>query len=140
MKTYSLSHRSVAQFKAIFTYREDGLLVSAVYPSDAPADILMGFIRCSKYKEQELLQMNDQQGLKVQIQNADLSFDNFWQLYAYKVGAKKKSEELWKKLSEDDRADAIKGIRKYDNYLRRTGIAKVYPERYIKYRRWEDEY
>lgn len=40
----------------------------------------------------------------------------------------------------EDKTAAIIAIKPYDRYIARTGVAKIYPERYIKYRRWENEF
>lgn len=69
----------------------------------------------------------------------DLSFNTFWNLYNYKVG-KKATEMQWKKLKPLDRINAIKAISSYEGYLKRTHIAKVYPERFLRNRRFEDQF
>lgn len=69
----------------------------------------------------------------------NISFDDFWQKYNYKKDKQNAIKE-WNKLSSEDRRSAMDGIRKYKScnggY---SQPAMVYPERYLKYRRWEDE-
>ena len=68
----------------------------------------------------------------------DNMFDDFWKIYPKKVG-KQKSKDLWSKLSEEDQQKAIDDIPKRledDKWV--NGYIKD-PERYIKYRQWEDD-
>lgn len=68
----------------------------------------------------------------------DLSFDNFWQTYNNKA-KKLKAEQLWNKLSNDDKFNAIAFIKRYDNWLRLKGTAKALPDTYLNQKRWLDE-
>ncbi len=70
----------------------------------------------------------------------DLSFNRFWDDYAYKVGNKKKAEKLWIALSESERLAVLDSLKRYNYYLKMTNIARVYPERYLSHRRWENEF
>lgn len=68
----------------------------------------------------------------------DLSFENFWNTYNNKA-KKIKAQELWKKLSKNDRFNAIAFIKRYDNWLRLKGTAKALPDTYLRQKRWLDE-
>lgn len=68
----------------------------------------------------------------------DLSFDNFWNAYNNKA-KKIKAEQLWNRLSNDDKFNAIAFIKRYDNWLRQKGTAKALPDTYISQKRWLDE-
>lgn len=78
--------------------------------------------------------------IKVAEVPLDLSFEAFYKKYAYKVGDKKKAQTLWAKLSDAEKALAITKIDSYNRYTERTQIAKVYPERYLSQRRFENEF
>jgi hypothetical protein len=67
---------------------------------------------------------------------ADLSFDAFWNKYRKKVN-RKRSEPLWRKMSDSERMLCLMSINSYDNYLKRTGRAKLDPENYLKKYSWE---
>ncbi len=69
----------------------------------------------------------------------DLSFDTFWELYNYKLG-KQNSIKQWDKLSERDKIEAIRKIKAYNSFLVRKGHDRLYPERYLKYRAFENQY
>jgi len=68
----------------------------------------------------------------------DLSFDRFYDLYAYKVSGRKDSEKIWNKMSDTERAKAIAHIPKYDMLLFKTGQNKKYPERYLNTAQWNN--
>ncbi len=70
----------------------------------------------------------------------DISFEAFWEAYAHKT-RKAETREDWKKLTDADKIKALEGIRRYNNHLRlNTWKTKVDPNRYLKKRRWEDEF
>lgn len=68
----------------------------------------------------------------------DLSFDNFWNTYSNK-SKKTVAEALYKKLSNDDKFNAIVFIKRFDNWLRLKGTAKPLPDTYLRQKRWLDE-
>lgn len=68
------------------------------------------------------------------------TFDMFWDAYAKKVD-KPRAEKKWKKLSALEQWLAIEAISPYDKYLlRKTGIDKRYPERFLNDRCWETDW
>ncbi len=71
----------------------------------------------------------------------DLSFNNFWNKYNYKVGNKARAEKLWEKLSDKDRVEVFIGVLKYDRYLsEHPGLGKAHATTFLNQRRWENEY
>lgn len=71
----------------------------------------------------------------------DLSFERFWEEYAYKVGKKDRARRIWEALPEGDRAKALESIPKYNYYLaERPHIQRLYPETFLSQRRFENEY
>ena len=71
---------------------------------------------------------------------ADLSFDNLWQQYNYKV-AKADAIKAFGKLKNE--ADVIKcflGLKPYEEYLARTKVGKAHLSRYINGKYFENEY
>lgn len=69
----------------------------------------------------------------------DLSFETFWNTYNHKV-KKVMAENAWKRLSNRDKMEALAGIKPYNGYLHRKGIAKAHPSTYLNQRYWEDNY
>lgn len=70
---------------------------------------------------------------------ADLSFDNLWQLYNYKV-SKADAIKAFAKLKEPDVIKCFIGLKPYEEYLAKTKIAKAHLSRYINGRYFENEY
>ncbi len=71
---------------------------------------------------------------------AKLSFADFWNTYAYKVGNKGKAEKLWHGLSDADRTKCFNSIARYKQHLANNNIDTLYPERYLSQRRFDNEY
>lgn len=72
------------------------------------------------------------------ISEFDFSYENFSSLYAYKVGDLKKQKKLLAALNFEETILAFAFIPRYKAYLNRTGVAQLYPERYLLQRRWEN--
>ncbi|MBN1250671.1 MAG: hypothetical protein JXA16_00950 [Bacteroidales bacterium] len=71
----------------------------------------------------------------------DLSFDNFWVEYNFKVGNKQMAEKLWYKLSEAERINILEHLPKYRYYLKtHQGLMQAYASTFLNQRRWENEY
>lgn len=121
----------------ILTYDDEGLLVK---------------LECEKgingphmnwIYDQKLFFEENTRNLKntsIRAEKVTISFDDFWNKYAYKKdlqGAKK----AWEKTSEENRLLAFKGIKRF--MLGYGGIGQPpkppYAERYLKDKRWEDE-
>jgi len=78
---------------------------------------------------------------KVARIETDLSFGAFWDTYAYKVGNKLRTEKLWEKLSDVEKARVLKSIKIYDQFLDlKKNQEKAYPETYISQRRFDNNY
>ncbi len=70
---------------------------------------------------------------------ADLTFDNLWRLYNYKV-SKADAIKAFNKLKEEDVIKCFVALKPYEDYLARTRIAKAHLSRYINGRYFENEY
>lgn len=68
----------------------------------------------------------------------DLSFEAFWNKYEYKVD-RQQAETYYNKMSKPDKLAAISGISKYKYRCKLKNTAMIYPVRYLRNRRWEDE-
>jgi hypothetical protein len=78
---------------------------------------------------------------KIELLPSDLSFEAFWEAYGNKVGKKKRSEELWKLLSEADKQAALMGVKKYKNWkAQNPSVQMLYPETFLSQRRFENEF
>lgn len=125
-----------------FKYSLNGILKSfKILEDEILSDEQLSWLkRHFPYKEATILQWKEKIiNIEVLVGLPDLSFDAFWGLYNYKVG-KANAQKQWNKLSEADKMNAIKSIKAYDGFIKRKQIAKVYPERYLKHRRFEDQF
>ena len=68
-----------------------------------------------------------------------IPFKTFWDAYGVKRD-RYAAEPVWNRLSGKDREAAIAGIEAYREDCRRRGVAMCYGVRYLRHRRWEDEY
>lgn len=98
------------------------------------------------YTEQELhcwVQELRVRGIKYRLIEGvlDLSFENFYNQYAYNGGEKRNrlnAERAWKRLGEADKVNALRYISKYMVACKNSGIGIKYPDTYINQRAWND--
>lgn len=77
---------------------------------------------------------------KIIEQGITVSFDAFWNKYNKKIN-RKRSEELWLRMSQSDQVLAYYGIAPYDKYLKATKYrSKADPDTYLRNRYYENEY
>ena len=69
----------------------------------------------------------------------EMNFSYFWESYDKKV-LKKQASDFWKKMKETDKILAITGIKKYRQYCEGKKQDLQDPIRYLRNRRYEDEY
>jgi hypothetical protein len=69
---------------------------------------------------------------------SELTFDRFWKEYDCKKG-KIQTEKEWRKLTEEEKAKAIGRIKAFKFDCKSHNRELVYPERYLKHRRYDDE-
>ena len=74
------------------------------------------------------------------VSTIDVSFEAFWNTYAYKVGNKSRVQKKWNLLPEKERILAIGAIARYKRFAESKRIERVYPETYIDQHRWENEF
>jgi hypothetical protein len=129
------------QLTATYLYNPSGTCTQCSLPEDVDPEKARGFFTVAKMTFREMLhKLESEKTVKIQEIPKDISFEGFWNAYTYKVGSKVNAEKHWNKLSEIDKIQAITKIKEYDRYIGRTGVAKIYPERYISQRRWENEF
>lgn len=91
------------------------------------------------YKEAMMDRFKAVKNIKVNKELPDIGFDSFWNAYKVKRN-KMDAQKAWKKLNDNDKIQAILGIRRYDGWLRlQNGIAKKLGDTYLKKRTWEDD-
>ena len=85
-------------------------------------------------KESKSLSNDKQKGWKT-----DSEFMKFWNLYDYKKGADT-AYRAWKKLSKQEKQDAVKAIPLYFEDCREHSRNKRYPATYLNAHTWEDDF
>lgn len=71
----------------------------------------------------------------------DLSFENFWNTYGYKVGNIPRTRKLWNALSDDEKIACFVGIRQYKYWLSlNSNTDHMFASTFLQQRRWENEY
>ena len=132
------------KWKVIYGFDKRGLLINfSVENSDKMTDNeliwLLQHTPIHEYRVGKIVP-DSKNKLKLIKAQSDLSFQNFWSVYNYKVGNKAKAEKLWSKMTDNERVACFEGITRYDYWLSTTTTAKVYPERFLSQKRWENEF
>jgi hypothetical protein len=79
--------------------------------------------------------------VKVEQVPTDLSFNAFWEKYAYKVGRKERTMKLWAGMNDLDRIKCLNSIPAYNYYLTtKPSMERLYPETYLNQRRYESQF
>ncbi|MBP4137436.1 hypothetical protein [Flavobacterium geliluteum] len=69
----------------------------------------------------------------------DYSFDAFWIKYNLKV-KKEPNQKAYEKLNLVDKIKCFNRLKKYDEFLTKTGQAKAHLVTWLNQKRWNDEY
>lgn len=91
-------------------------------------------------KTVELLEAKRNKDVSVTKLETDLSFTAFWDLYDYKVGNKIRAKAHWEKLSDNKRALVLKKVKEYNFYMKHKSHDKVFAERFLSQKRYENEF
>jgi hypothetical protein len=72
---------------------------------------------------------------------ADTSFNNFWELYGYKIGKKARAETLFNALTEAEKAKVFIAIPGYKYFLAcKKNQDQAYPETFLNKRAFETDW
>lgn len=75
----------------------------------------------------------------VKVKDINISFDCFWNLYNKKIGDKKKIENKWNKLKDEERQKIIDTLPTFLNSITDKQF-QPFPETYLNNKRWNDEF
>lgn len=131
-----------AQAKATVEYDETGLLCSIQFP-EGQDQARAWFLRSVPVKHSDLPAFMETYAAKLRLTPIppDLSFNAFYNAYAYKVGRKERAVKLWTALTEAERTACLRAIPRYNAWLaQRPSTERLYPETFLSQRRWENEY
>lgn len=122
----------------IFGYDADGVLVYYENNAELEPRHILALSRKFPFTPEDLYKIVEN-GKITEV--TDLSFEKFWNEYAYKIGNKPLCERLWKKLSESERISVFEKLPKYKYYLStHQSLEKAYPATFLNQRRWENEF
>lgn len=68
----------------------------------------------------------------------NLPFNDFWSLYGYKIGDKKKCEKVWNFLTYEIQKTILSSLPEWKKNILKTQ-SLPYPETYLNQERWNDE-
>jgi len=75
------------------------------------------------------------------VAEGEVTFDDFWNLYAYKHGKKDRTKMLWQSMTDIERTLCMAAIPKYKFWLHsQNGMNCLYPQTFLSQRRWENDY
>ncbi|MDN3673099.1 hypothetical protein QWY99_08570 [Flavobacterium branchiarum] len=75
----------------------------------------------------------------IELKIDDYSFDAFWKKYNLKI-KKDASEKAFEKLTLVEKIKCFNALKKYDEFLAKTGQAKAHLVTWINQKRFNDEY
>ena len=144
MNKYSVQFRDgraiLVAGRCVLSYDSRGILLSVVVEMQLSEDQANWFWSAFlPVLESEVMQIRNKQVLISPIL-VKLSFVDFWNAYAYKVGNKGKCEKFWHGLNDVDRTKCFNSIVKYKQHIAMHNIDTLYPERYLSQRRFDNEY
>lgn len=137
-KKYMLTSREF-QGTVFFEYM-DGVLWSSGFSDDFSLDSSARALLIKEnfcVMEKNLNKLDSKIGYNLTQVPCCIDFESFWHAYSYKVGSKMRTKELWNKLKDEEKIKAMRYIPTNEEFKKSTGQAKLYPERYIKYKVWE---
>lgn len=110
------------------------------YPDVMNDQQLMWIWEIVPRRSEMISQWNAITGYKATKLESDLSFEAFWDLYDHKLGNKKRTREHWNKLDEATKALAMQKVKEYNFYMAHQTYDKVFAERWLAQKRYENEY
>jgi len=136
--TYSLICPKRPECVVLLYYNLDGQLIGLEFNNDAGPKFKATLGKELPVTVDDLKRFTDVGCAVKDITNINLSFDQFWTVYAYKVGNMKRCKKLWGLLPDEEKIMALGFIRRLRaNYLRKN-LQFPYPETYLAQRRWEN--
>lgn len=147
MKKLLLYPRAGSEEHVVYTFGDGGTLESFEIHKAMTEAQFDGFKRLLPYDEPQLMAMlQDWQrdGVKYRLVEGaiDLSFERFYNTYAFHGGAKLdriSTEKKWLSMSDSDRTSALRGIKQYAQGCKNRNTAMKRPEGYLLNKNWLDE-
>ena len=136
---YLLKHKKITG-SIMFTYDDQGRIIAFAFDCEISNEI-WDFIMDHFPTRIETLQHKAYKNFQLIEVPMDVSFDAFWNVYAYKVGNKERARKLYNVLEDNIRVQIFAAIKKYNTWLSsKKSIEKLYPETFLNQRRWENSF
>ena len=142
MKKYLLRIGSSDAMESV--YDADGDLLSIKFDETTNAIQRNWFLSLIGVRYEGLLniyQKVKEKGVECELVEipSNLSFDAFWEAYAYKVGKKERVKKKWDAMPESERTKALAHIKKYNYFLsERPHMERKYAETYLNCQEWNN--
>lgn len=136
-----LLHSNSFSGEVILHYNPDGCLIFFEYNAEMTEQQQLWFYNNfpTTYSRLEQIIFKSKTVILKPIQ-LDLSFQNFWDTYDYKIGHKSRAEKLWNAAKEVEKVMVFENLPAYNYYLNIKKIEKLYPETFLYQRRYEIDY
>ncbi|MEQ1733650.1 MAG: hypothetical protein ABL940_08255 [Bacteroidia bacterium] len=137
MKKYEIA---ITLGTILITYTEEVLTIIDFSASTLKPKQRINFMSIVPITLPELLAYKWSNGAVCTEVECIIPFEQFWELYGYKV-SKKGSQILWNKLSNADKQNALQGVRKYNSFcsqMNNRWRSKKDPETWLRKEGWRD--
>jgi hypothetical protein len=119
----------------IFKYNILGFLKKIIYPDNFKKHQYIFIAKNFPFYEKLIEKWKEKKGnFSIKEIPIDLSFNRFWNDYNYKIGKKKMAENIWKKMSYNEKIKALSYIPKYINHIKNKNYDQAYPTTYLNQR------
>lgn len=135
MNTYII-HGQSFKGNVILEYDHNDIIKRIEFECEMSSEQHVKFIKNIPLSEATFLEVATRSGVVFSVVPPDLSFERFWNTYAYKVGDKSRTEKLWNKFTEAEKTTALKIIPVYNAFLQRKNLDKAYPETWLNQKRF----
>ncbi len=142
MTTYLLYSKS-KNFECSFSYTDYGLLVGfEVKTQFSDKEKHESFLQYnfSKYETLKAFSKRFEKEFKLDEIPPDLSFENVWETYGYKVGKKDRAKRLWEALTDKEKMLCLQAIPRYKAWLAYKNIEMLYLETFLSQKRFLNEF
>jgi len=113
-------------------------IIAIVKNTKAPTKALDKALQKHKQKQGKSIVSIDKQYNNITINNKQIEFDIFWNLYNKKIGAKEKCKNKWDNLKISEQEKIINTLPVFIKSIKEKKY-QPYPETYLNQKRWNDE-
>ncbi|MDB0599817.1 hypothetical protein PL373_01345 [Tenacibaculum maritimum] len=138
MKVFLITHKASSS-SMLFTYTAKGVLKEFKLNFSPKINFYSLLTPAFPFNLSDVDNYKGDKAYKVAEIAQDLTFTTFWNSFAYKHGNKQRASKLWSLLPELEKAKALAYIPTYKNMLINSSKDHLYPETYLKQKRYDNE-